>query len=677
MSRAFDPQCDSTPAATGQSRPLFEDAQAHLAAIVRASSDAIISKTLDSIITSWNAAAGRVFGYSEEEMLGQSIRRIIPDHLQGEEDMILAKIAAGERLEHYETVRVRKDGQLIDVSVTVSPLYDTAGKVIGASAIARDVTERNFAERRLAAIRDALSVERQESEPNELAETEDLVPSGHSPAERETAIAATGLVLSTSDRVFEPMARLAAGVIQSPTAVVTVISEGKQVLLGAYGLPPSMRDVRELPAELSYCWLVVESGKAVSIRNAAINPLVSETLMWRDGLVSYLGVPISDRHGVTIGALSVSDAKPRAWTLHDLLTLKGVAQQVMRELESRAVLRTLTESEERLRKASTAAGFGIHDSRIGRGSSCTTWSAELARMLGLGAREMTVPGLDTMVSFVHPDDRARVTQILDEVLHRPGSYDYECRIARRDGQVQWILDRGEATGPVDPDTGTVARITGVVLDITERKNHEEKVLLLMREVNHRAKNMLGLVQAMARQTVATHPVDFLTRFSNRIQALSANQDLLVKNEWDGVELSELVQAQLATFEDLIGTRITTLGPEVRLTAAAAQGIGLALHELCTNAGKYGALSNETGEVTVSWQHEGDAFVLTWSERGGPPVTPPSQKGFGTTIITYAAENSVDGTARLDYAPGGVRWKLTAPARNVMDMARPGPPRIRP
>lgn len=677
MSRAFDPQCESTPAATGQSRPLFEDAQAHLAAIVRASSDAIISKTLDSIITSWNAAAGRVFGYSEEEMLGQSIRQIIPDHLQGEEDMILAKIAAGERLEHYETVRVRKDGQLIDVSVTVSPLYDTAGKVIGASAIARDVTERNFAERRLAAIRDALSVERQESEPNELAETEDLVPSGHSPAERETAIAATGLVLSTSDRVFEPMARLAAGVIQSPTAVVTVISEGKQVLLGAYGLPPSMRDVREIPAELSYCWLVVESGKAVSIRNAAINPLVSETLMWRDGLVSYLGVPISDRHGVTIGALSVSDAKPRAWTLHDLLTLKGVAQQVMRELESRAVLRTLTESEERLRKASTAAGFGIHDTRIGRGSSCTTWSAELARMLGLGAREMTVPGLDTMVSFVHPDDRARVTQILDEVLHRPGSYDYECRIARRDGQVQWILDRGEATGPVDPDTGTVARITGVVLDITERKNHEEKVLLLMREVNHRAKNMLGLVQAMARQTVATHPVDFLTRFSNRIQALSANQDLLVKNEWDGVELSELVQAQLATFEDLIGTRIATSGPEVRLTAAAAQGIGLALHELCTNAGKYGALSNETGEVTVSWQHEGDAFVLTWSERGGPPVTPPSQKGFGTTIITYAAENSVDGTARLDYAPGGVRWKLTAPARNVMDMARPGPSRIKP
>jgi PAS domain S-box-containing protein len=675
MSRAFDPQADAMIGQTLPDRALLENAQAHLAAIVRASSDAIISKTLDSTVTSWNAAAARIFGFSEVEMLGQSMRRIIPDHLQPEEDMILAKIAAGERLEHYETVRVRKDGQLIDVSVTVSPLYDTAGHVVGASNIARDVTERNFAERRLAAIREALSAERQESEPNELVETEVLVPSGQTAAEREAAIAAAGVLPFAADRAFEQVARLASGVIQSPTALLTIISAGRQVFLGAYGLPPSLRDAREIPADLSYCRLVVESGKPVSIRNAAVNPLVSKTMMWRDGLVSYLGVPIFDRHGVTIGALSVTDAKPRAWTLHDLLTLKGVAQQVMRELENRAVLQTLAESEERLRKASTAAGFGIHDTRIGRSSSRTTWSAELARMLGLGSREMIVPGLDTMAAFVHPSDRARVTRVLDAVLRRPGNYDYECRVSGRDGKVRWILDRGEATGPVDPDTGLVTRITGVVLDITERKNHEEKVLLLMREVNHRAKNMLGLVQAMARQTVATRPADFLARFSDRIQALSANQDLLVKNEWDGVELSELVQAQLATFADLIGVRIRIAGPEVRLTAAAAQGIGLALHELCTNAGKYGALANETGEVTVSWRREGDCFELAWLERGGPPVSPPAQKGFGSTIITHAAETSVDGKAELDYAPGGVRWTLTAAAGNVMDTAMVGAPRV--
>ena len=665
MSRAFDPKAN-TATSTAHSRPLFENAQAHLAEIVRASSDAIVSKTLDSTVTSWNAAAARIFGYSDEEMVGQSIRRIIPDHLQAEEDMILAKIAAGERLEHYDTVRVRKDGQLIDVSVTISPLYDASGKVIGASKIARDVTERNFSERRFAVIRDALSVERGDSEPNELAETNEIVPSGQSLAEREAAIAAAVLLPYTADRAFEQSARLAAGVIQSPTAIVTIITEGRQVFIGAYGLPPAVRDAREIPAELSYCRLVVDSGMPVSIRNAAINPLVASTMMWRDGLVSYLGVPISDRHGVTIGALSVTDARPRAWTLHDLLTLKGVAQQVMRELENRVVLRTLAESEERLRKASTAAGFGIHDTRIGRFSAQTTWSAELAGMLGLGAREMSMPSLDTMTSFVHPEDRARVAKVLDTVLHRPGSYDYECRLARRDGQVRWILDRGEATGPVDPDTGRVSRITGLVLDITERKTHEEKVLLLMREVNHRAKNMLGLVQAMARQTVATRPSDFLTRFSDRIHALSVNQDLLVKNEWDGVELSELVETQLATFEDLIGTRIHIVGPRVRLTAAAAQGIGLALHELCTNAGKYGALANETGEVTVTWKREGEAFTMTWVERGGLPVTAPAQKGFGSTIITYAAETSVEGTADLEYAPGGLRWTLTAAARNVMD-----------
>jgi PAS domain S-box-containing protein len=290
----------------------------------------------------------------------------------------------------------------------------------------------------------------------------------------------------------------------------------------------------------------------------------------------------------------------------------------------------------------------------------------------LGNGEMAVPGVEAMVSFVHPDDRARVTNILREVMHRPGPYDYECRIQRPDGQVRWILDRGESTGPVDATTGCVARLTGVVLDITERKQHEEKVVLLMREVNHRAKNMLGLVQAMARQTVASKPADFLVRFSDRIHALSANQDLLVKNEWDGVELSELVEAQLATFEDLLGNRIRLAGPQLRLTAAAAQGIGLALHELCTNAGKYGALSNETGEVAVRWRTDGETFELTWAESGGPPVTPPKQKGFGSTIITYAAETSVDGKAVLDYGLGGVRWTLTAAARNVMEGYPRGP-----
>jgi PAS domain S-box-containing protein len=144
----------------------------------------------------------------------------------------------------------------------------------------------------------------------------------------------------------------------------------------------------------------------------------------------------------------------------------------------------------------------------------------------------------------------------------------------------------------------------VAQDVTERKAHEEQVHLLMREVNHRAKNMLSLVQAIARQTAVREREDFITRFTERIQALAANQDLLVRNEWRGVDVEDLVRVQLAPFADFVGARITVGGPKLRLNAAAAQAIGLALHELATNAGKYGALSVSGGHVDIGWRLDG-------------------------------------------------------------------------
>jgi hypothetical protein len=140
-----------------------------------------------------------------------------------------------------------------------------------------------------------------------------------------------------------------------------------------------------------------------------------------------------------------------------------------------------------------------------------------------------------------------------------------------------------------------AGIIVLVTNITDQKRHEEHIRLLLREVNHRSKNMLSLVQAVARQTLAARPECFIDRFVERIQALAANQDLLVKNSWKGVDLEELAKSQLAHFKDLIGTRIALKGPSLLISASAAQTIGMALHELATNAGKYGAQSRRFGE----------------------------------------------------------------------------------
>ena len=128
----------------------------------------------------------------------------------------------------------------------------------------------------------------------------------------------------------------------------------------------------------------------------------------------------------------------------------------------------------------------------------------------------------------------------------------------------------------------------------------------------------------------------------------------------------MVPAQLAHFAGLIGSRIAVHGSKLRLKAASAQAIGLALHELATNAGKYGALSTDTGRVDVCWGSDGDTFTMSWTEREGPPVFVPKRRGFGTIVMETMAERSVDGKVDLDYAPSGLTWRLTCPAANALE-----------
>ncbi len=219
-------------------------------------------------------------------------------------------------------------------------------------------------------------------------------------------------------------------------------------------------------------------------------------------------------------------------------------------------------------------------------------------------------------------------------------------------------------------------IVGTVADITTRKELEEeskaraeKEHLLMREMNHRAKNMLSVVDAIAHRTAATNPEDFIARFSERIQSLSANQDLLVRNEWKGVVIEDMVRVQLAHFSDLIGSRIFLFGPRLRLNASSTQAIGLALHELATNAGKYGALSTDTGRVSIGLATKRDIFHMSWAECDGPPVPAPIRRGFGTIVIGAMAERSVGGKVELEYAPSGLIWRLICPARNALEPSK--------
>ncbi|MGO9461170.1 MAG: PAS domain S-box protein [Rhodomicrobium sp.] len=218
--------------------------------------------------------------------------------------------------------------------------------------------------------------------------------------------------------------------------------------------------------------------------------------------------------------------------------------------------------------------------------------------------------------------------------------------------------------------------TGIIRDVTERKRRDEKIHLLLSEVNHRSKNMLSLVQAIATQSAATEPVEFVHRFSERIQALAASQDLLIKSEWQGIGIEELVNSQLGHFRDLLRGRIRLDGLPLRIAAPAAQSIGMALHELATNAGKYGALSNGAGQVAIAWRFENDGagcgrFNLSWTESGGPPVVAPPRRGYGSIVIEAMPRLELDAEVALDYAPAGLRWRLECLAERVFEAGSDG------
>jgi two-component sensor histidine kinase/CheY-like chemotaxis protein len=210
-----------------------------------------------------------------------------------------------------------------------------------------------------------------------------------------------------------------------------------------------------------------------------------------------------------------------------------------------------------------------------------------------------------------------------------------------------------------------------VLDRTEaHKQAEQQIRLLMNEVNHRSKNLLSVVTAIAQQTAASSPQEFMKKFSSRVQALAVNHDLLVKSQWRSIDASELISGQLAHFGDLVGKRILFDGPPIRVSSAAAQAIGMVIHELSTNTVKYGALSREEGWIEIAWEIDSKSaepvFSIRWTERDGPSIVAPIHRGFGTTVVTKMVEMTLDGETVLDYSSTGLIWGLACPLKNVLE-----------
>jgi two-component sensor histidine kinase len=211
-------------------------------------------------------------------------------------------------------------------------------------------------------------------------------------------------------------------------------------------------------------------------------------------------------------------------------------------------------------------------------------------------------------------------------------------------------------------------------DLIERSLAEQRTRVLLREVSHRAKNILAIVQGMVRQTATQKdPNIFAQDLSARLASLARSHDLLAATDWQGVQLGELVRSQVSHLRDLGGTRIAFAGPSLQIAPRSAQAIGIAVHELATNALKFGALSNINGLVVVQWKVSETSeprFIMTWQERGGPSVSPPQRKGFGNTAMIRMIEHAFDADVALNYDPDGVTWKMNAPLAAVLQESGP-------
>jgi PAS domain S-box-containing protein len=439
-------------------RKRAEEATQRLAYIVDSSDDAIISKDLDGIISSWNNAASRLFGYEAAEVIGKPVTILIPQDRRDEELFILQQIRRGERIDHYETVRRRKDGGLIDVSLTVSPVRNAQGRIIGASKIARDITKRK----------------------------------------------------------------------------------------------------REVDAALLLASIVETSDDAIISKNL-------------DGII-------------------------------------------------------------------------------------TSWNKGAERIFGYMAEEIIGKSVKVLIPREY---HAEEDTILERIRRGQRIEHYETIRQRKHGS---LINVSLTISPVADPQGKIVGASKIARDITERARTEAQISLLAREAEHRTKNILATVQATVHLTQSETIDGLKSAIEGRIQALANVHALFVQSRWEGANLRNLVTQELSPYCQDVEARARIEGPDQLLEPYAAQTIAITLHELATNAAKYGALSVPDGRVHVAWSGIDKAhLILRWTETGGPLVTPPTRKGFGTRVMERMIREQLKGKMQFEWRADGLVCEILLPA----------------
>jgi PAS domain S-box-containing protein len=468
---------------------------------------------------------------------------------------------------------------------------------------------------------------------------------------RIAAIRKSGLLDRRGREQFDLITEHVRVAMDCPVAIISIVDEDRQVFAGHCGLPSPWDELGETPMTHSFCQHVVDRGEPLIVSDANVHALVRTNHAITDlGVTAYLGVPIRLPSAELVGALAAIDTAARDWTERDLATLETLAKVVEREI-------AVGVSELKYRRLFEDMQEGYYTASAIRDQAGELVDIRLdevnpafERLTGLSAATVVGKTLSSIIPSVLPDMIPAYEKVLEtgEVLVHANNAAalgrwYENRIRRLDAD----------------------RIASVFTDVSDRKQREVQDAILHQEMAHRLKNTFATVLAIASQTF--RPMEdrtYVDAFSSRLVALSAAHDILIQKNWGSSPLSTVVSGVMDNF---VGAdRIRLEGPELDLGPKATLSTSLILHELATNAAKYGALSNATGTVDIMWSvaDEGDepAFIMKWREADGPHVVAPTRKGFGSRLIQMGLVGS--GGVEISYPPAGLQATMSAPLRNL-------------
>jgi PAS domain S-box-containing protein len=469
------------------------------------------------------------------------------------------------------------------------------------------------------------------------------------------------------EAAFDHIVALAAKVLDMPVSLVSLVDETRVWFKARNG----MRD-NEVVRAPGFCASAIEQTSPWLVEDAQ-SDLRTMRHPWVTGeahIRSYAGIPLTMPEGSPLGVLCAMDTKPRRIEARELGMLGEFAALVVDKLVSRSTSRAaIWEKDVAVGVAGELAGQSrlltamvqsSQDAIITKdlNGRVTSWNRAAEQMFGYTEKEM-VGELGTRI--IPPDRHAEDDYVLSSIAGGKSVDHYETLRMHKSGRQ---LPISITVSPIWDDRGEVIGASKIARDITDRKNSQDRINALMREVNHRVKNQYAIILSMLRQTGRTtrSQAEFETRIRERIMSLSRSHDLLVSADWRGTTIAELVSSQIEPYTNR--GRVSTNGPSILLTPSAAQYLGMALHELAIHSAEQGAMAEGGGRVDIGWSVEnrddGPWLHLTWNELDGPEVGHIAEGGFAQAILQRMAPDAVSGFGRIEAADGHLTWTIDAP-----------------